>query len=123
MYQHRPSFRTLVDALPHVKAKDLQDGDLLMHRGRAGFDEGGARPVLRVEAVEDDPEWVRIFSPMPVSRLFPDGESASRAQSEQLIALAPPTWPHGETRPISEADVRAAFRHVGDRAVNAPAAV
>ncbi|MDX2845903.1 hypothetical protein PV377_44505 [Streptomyces ipomoeae] len=111
MRQYRQTSRTLFDALPHVKAEDLRPGDLLIHRGRAGFDEGGARPVLRVETVPDDREWVRIFQPITPGRFFPDGESAIRAQAAQLVTIAPPYWPaNGETRTITEQDVRAAHQ-------------
>lgn len=115
MFRHPTSGRTLFDALPHVRAEELQPGDMLIHRGRAGFDEGGARPILRVERIQDNPDRVRIVQ-ATTNPLFPDGENAVTAGARDLIALAPPYWTPG-TRPITEADVQAARDHIGARAV------
>jgi hypothetical protein len=115
MYQYRRPSLTLFDALPKIKAKDLRPGDLLMHRGRAGYDEGAALPVLHVELAEE--ARIRIAQPITPSHLFPDGESVLGARAEELVTLAPPYWPHRETQTITSEDVAAARAHVGDRAV------
>ncbi|MFD8956332.1 hypothetical protein ACFXKH_38370 [Streptomyces caelestis] len=105
---------TLVDALPKVEAQQLRPGDLLMHRGRPGFNEGAARPVVRVVPVEDEPGWVLIVQ---ASALFPGSETRVKARAGQGEALAPPYWPHGEDRVITREDIRAASEHVGSRAI------
>ncbi|MFL0028532.1 hypothetical protein ACJBCE_37030 [Streptomyces sp. NBUL23] len=105
---------TLIDALPKVEAQQLRPGDLLIHRGRPGFNEGAARPVVRVEPVQDEPEWVLIVQQ---SVRFPGTETRVRARAGDGVALAPPYWPHGEDRVITHEDVRAASEHVGSRAI------
>ncbi|MEV2262774.1 hypothetical protein [Streptomyces anulatus] len=105
---------TLYDAMPRVEAQDLRPGDLLMHRGLPGRDEGAARPVVRIEPVEDESGWVLITQ---VSTRFPGSETRERARADQGVALAPPYWPHGEDRVITREDIRAASEHVGSRAI------
>ena len=115
MSSHRISWRTLVDDLPHVLAKDLQPGDLIAHRGRSGVDEAGGRPVIRVEPGTDEGR-VRIIQPFLNPR-YAGEESPLGAGAEQPVAVLPPYWPIGETRALTEADVRAARTHVGARAI------
>lgn len=115
MRSHRHSWRTLVDALPHVPAQDLQPGDLIAHRGRPGVDEAGGRPVIRVEPAEAEGR-VRILQPFLNPR-YAGEESPLNAGAEQPIAVLPPYWPVGETRELTEADITAARRHVGARAI------
>ncbi|MEU5143680.1 hypothetical protein [Streptomyces sp. NPDC021139] len=117
MFNRRNDWRTLVDALPHVRATDLKPGDLIAHRGRVGFDEAGGRPVIRIEINEDE-GYVRIMQPYLNPR-YEGEESPSRAEAQQLIALLPPYWPVGVTRPLTLTDVAAARAHVGARAIEA----
>ncbi|MEU4032399.1 hypothetical protein, partial [Streptomyces anulatus] len=51
-----------------------------MHRGLPGRDEGAARPVVRIEPVEDEPGWVLITQ---VSTRFPGSETRERARADQ----------------------------------------
>ncbi|WP_073229285.1 hypothetical protein [Streptomyces sp. NBRC 110465] len=105
---------TFVDALPKVEARQLRPGDLLMHRGLPGRNEGAARPVVRVEPVQGEPGWVLIVQE---SVWFPGGETRERARAGEGVALAPPYWPHGVDRVITHEDIRAAREHVGGRAI------
>lgn len=117
MSNRRNDWRTLVDALPHVRARDLKPGDLIAHRGRPGFDEAGGRPVTRIEVNEDE-GYVRIMQPY-VNPRYEGEEAPTRAGTQQLIAVLPPYWPLVETRPLTLADVTAAHAHVGARAIEA----
>jgi hypothetical protein len=117
MFNRPNHWRTLVDDLPHVLATDLQPGDLIAHRGRAGVDEAGGRPVIRTE-INHEEGFVRIMQPF-LSPRYEGEESPIRAGTQQLIALLPPYWPVGETRPLTHADVAAAHAHVGARAIEA----
>ncbi|MFD9850509.1 hypothetical protein [Streptomyces parvus] len=85
-----------------------------MHRGLPGRNEGAARPVVRVEPVQDEPGWVLIVQK---SVRFPGSETRERARAGVGVALAPPYWPHGEDRVITREDIRAASEHVGSRAI------
>ncbi|MEU0074070.1 hypothetical protein ABZ027_31715 [Streptomyces sp. NPDC006332] len=109
---------TLVDALPHVLAKNLQPGDLVAHRGRPGFDEAGGRPVIRIDPSEEEGR-VRIIQPFLNPR-YEGEESPLGAGADQPIAVLPPYWPMGETRELTLADVTAARDHIGTRAIEAP---
>lgn len=115
MYRHPRTHPTLVDALPRVLPGDLIPGDLLAHRGRPGFDEAGGRLVNRVEPGRED-GWIRIVQPYLDPR-WAGEESAVAARADQGVYVLPPYWPHGETRPLTHADVLAAQAHVGNRAV------
>lgn len=62
MFTPRRIGPTLVDALPHVRAKNLQPGDLIAHRGRPGFDEAGGRPVIRIDPSKTEGRVRRCLS-------------------------------------------------------------
>lgn len=107
---------TLVDELPRVLPEDLEAGDLVAHRGFAGTYEAGGSPFVRTEPSRID-GMVRIVTTCPYPP-FEGTESGVAAGVKAPIALLPPYWPLGEDRKsLTPADVRAAWAHVGARAV------
>lgn len=107
---------TLVDELPRVLPADLEPGDLIAHRGYERTDEAGGRPFVRTEPSSMD-GMVRIVTTCPYPP-FEGTESGVAVGVKAPVAVLPPYWPLGEDRkPLTPADVRAAWAHVGARAV------